>query len=362
MSYLSALQNPTVNSRNVGYSMPYPGGGFSSGVSNSLSGIGSNLPGIGTNLGTSYLNTTNGSSSFWNDGIQSEVSVNQQFYVDKETWGPESAGAKQCIWTRRVPGTVGGSNHARSYTHKSWSNLNYLNKYDPAYLAAYGNEPDCKKFLRDWDFLGIQAGQEPAYAELNNQVVQNYHVGRRARMICPHVMLRNNCYGRETVQELDVLYAVMRRYPLRDELEEQFGYKRKLDCTFDRYRHDQQKMLRVGALNAPVAVPVAAPLPAAKTEPQYYWRIDPYVSDDNCAPPLAAYSYSGDDLDFLSEDKSGWTGCWWKLGCVQFVEGSMAWSCETAAVARQFLYPTCASEAYKHAGNKLPDCIIQVRM
>lgn len=359
------LANPTVWPTSLNSTMPYPGGGFSNGVSNDLSGIGSSMPGINISLDTSFLNTGNNQ---WNDAIRSEIPVNQQYYVDHGE-GFNDTGAKQFIWTVREPGTRGGSTHARSYKHIGWSMLNQKLHYDPAFLNAYGNEPDCKKFLNDFDWLGVQAGQQPDYQEANAQIVQTYHMNRRARVICPHVILQSP--SRESVNELDVLYAVMKRYPLVDELASQLALSNSINSGSilggKRLRLERaDERLELDAVRRKMGYGLEEKEQDEdmlnQKEQKYYWRIEPYTSHENADPPLSAYSYAGNSLDFMRPDEAAYTGCFWRLGTVHKLEGACDWTPKKAAVAHEFLYPSSTGEAYKKAGNQLPDVIIQLRV
>jgi hypothetical protein len=347
----SALANPTQWPKQVNESVG-PNGKFTNGVNSGLDGLGGTH---GYNLGTDFQNTK---GSFWNDAIQSQVPINQHYYMDATDSSLMETGAKQAIFMSKTPGRRGGSHYARSYKMLGVSALNYHLRYDQDFINCYGNESNTLKFQSDWAFSGVQQTQ-PASQGIGDKVKQlvvTLTVGRRARMYCPHVMSHFTSSDREVVANHDKLFYVMRRYPLPDEASQQFNqYKGKRTLA-------QEYGWRNPADEDMVDIPSSeAEQPKPKVKGQYYWRLEPYVSRDNAVPPLYTYSYAGDSLDFARrDDNTAWVGCFFYLGVVHECHGDMSWDGARANIAKKFLFPEAAGDSYKEQGNKLADVVIQV--
>lgn len=342
----SALANPTTWPTKVSQSVGPSS--FTNGVSSGLDGLGGTH---GYNLNTAFQNTK---GSFWNDAIQSQVPINQHYYVDATDQTLQETGAKQAIFMSKTPGRRGGSHYARSYRMLGVSSLNYKLRYDPDFLDCYGNEPSTLKFQADWAFAGIQQTQPPSQSigSSSKQLVVTLTVGRRARMYNPFTMLGFVSSDRDVVANHDKLYFVMRRYPLPDEAKQQFYHGKRILEQDNGWRNRDEDHMDV------IAEEEEQPKP--KKAGQYYWRLDPYVSRNNCVPPLSVYSYAGDSLDFAASSESAWVGCYFYIGLVHECHGDMSWDGTRAATAKKFLYPESAGEKYKTHGNALADVVIQV--
>lgn len=378
----------TVHDRHVGYSMPYPDGSFTENSQmNSALGLGNNLPGIGASLNPMITNTA---GNYWIDGVgHSNISINQQYYVDKQASKPHSTGAKHVTFICKIPGSMGVS--TRSYRQESWSHLNYELQHNVHFLYKYGNENTMQKFMEDWDILSIQQGEAPNYAGVLDQRVQNHHVGGRTRTYCPWVMLRYTSSQREVVNDLDVLFIVARRYPLPNSLKQALAVQQKYDNQYGdinsnkrillsdpkdyqpvpnkktRLNNDFQNIIGDIEVKYNDANDNDADMKndkenkdpnEDKSNRQYYWRLEPYVSSNNCDPPLAVYSYAGDTLNPLSDDNTHWTGCFWRVGKVTEVHGEMKYTKPKADLAKQMLFPNTDSDDYKRKANKLDDVVL----
>jgi hypothetical protein len=349
----SALANPTQWPSKVTESVG-PNGSFTNGVTSGLDGLGGAQ---GVSLGTTFQNTK---GSFWNDAIQSQVPINQHYYVDASDSTLNETGAKQAIFMSKTPGRRGGSHYTRSYKMLGVSALNYKLRYDPDFINCYGNEPNTLKFQQDWSFAGVQQTQPSSQGigAKQKQLVVTLTVGRRARMYCPHVMLRYTSSDRDVVANHDKLFFVMRRYPLPDEAAQQFEKKRE-----NMYRGKRTLAEEYGWRDSGgdmVDIPEEPEQPKPKVKGQYYWKLEPYVSRDNAVPPLSAYSYAGDKLDWAARDETAWVGCFFYLGIVHECHGDMGWEGNKANVAKKFLYPEAAGDGYKESGNRIADVVIQV--
>jgi hypothetical protein len=213
-------------------------------------------------------------------------------------------------------------------------------------------------------------------------------------MICPHIVLKNESLNRETVNDLDELYIVMRRYELSDELEKEFSVvktlynvnglasgkhprisvpredpyayvqRRKTSSAFaSAVDDDDEGERKYGNKENQSYVANQAKSGSKPNKPvQYFWQLDPYVSHDGMPPPEHIYNYNGDNLDFLAdEDNTAWHGCFFRLGTVTQCHGAFVWNTEIANIAKKYLYPDSDNEDYKRYGNRLADVIIQLR-
>lgn len=351
--YNYALSNPTPANRTVGYRVGADGS-FTDGVSDS-----GNINVSEVDLGTSFKNTK---GKFWNDGIQTEVPINGKYYVEQSDTHLQETGAKQLTFGRKVPGEQGGSLYAQSHKMLSWSASNWHLENDVDFLRTYGNEPDTKRFQQDFFFVGGQQGQPPSYKGNNEQIVQTYVVGRRFEMFCPHVMLKNPQYGRPSVQELDRIYIVMRRYPKLDKINEQItrrsGSKR---SQMDQPDHTSRFMRSLSDLDE--MSDDQSEMKGSKSKSiQYYWRLDPYVSRDHVRPPIEAYSYQGNNPDFMARDGTSWVGCYFYIGMVHKLNGDCSYREGLAGKAKEFLYPSEMNDNYKKAANSLPTVTVQIHI
>lgn len=354
----STVPAPTPPHRSVNYSIG-PNGQFTMGSDIGLGGIGNGLTG-GVSLGTKFKNTK---GSFFNDAIQSQVPMNQQYFVEHDDNYLVETGAKQIIFMRKDATSRGSSHYVRCHQLLGVSALNRRLEHDRAFLNAYGNEPDTKKFQRDWGFAGIQLGQAARWVNDNSQLVQTLTIGRRARMFCPHAMLNFRSQNREIVQNGDELYLVMRRYPKKDEIGEEFAETSAYSGVKRSYFGEENAKKKGPSYYDEDDMDEADEKdPSRKKGRQYFWRIEPYVSRDGCPPPLSAYCFSGQTLDFMSNDETEWTGCFFYLGLVHEVHGEMSYNIEIASEAKKFFFPQSSGTAYKEAGNKIPDVVIQVRV
>lgn len=332
----AAIAQPT-NYPDAGPNSVLPMGG------NLTNGVDHGDPG----LGGSFKQTK---GKFWNDGIQTEVPINNHYYMDRNTWTRQSAGAKQCIYGTKLPGPAikNVSTYVRGYTMYGTPHLNYRFAYNPVFDKLYNSEKDMVRFREHFGFMGVQPDEVPSFKNPNNfSLVQKYHVGRRARITCPHVMLKNHIQNRDVVQDMDHLFWITRKVEVEDAIVKLFSVKRQRlwDGEERKSNHVPQAM---------------EDEPEQSDQPRRVWRKFPYVSYDGAVPPVALYENI--DLTMHPEDaaKSYWIGDYDRIGVVTSTYGNLAYSAKNATNAQAYLFPTADSEDYKLAGQKLPEVVVSI--
>lgn len=201
--------------------------------------------------------------------------------------------------------------------------------------ALYGSQTTCEKFLNDWQLFSAQV-TDPADWQAEGQMTQNLamHVSHRIRT--PNIWLM--C-GKKT-KVGDRCWLVMRRY--------------KYESPFDSEYADPEE--RLFGDPAEVEMPLAGdengqgPRGHAGGNTDYYWQIEPYLSNDSRPPPPGLWSFYGS-----ADDPVPWVGARLYVGYIKGQYGRCDDPDKYLIAAAKGIFPQRYNDDYKKSLRALPE-------